>query len=197
VVTNSDCVASDAGVCPSSCKTALQAAEDACKDKEWTYNNDNTVKEWNDDAFTWYIYKVNAGRSEDGLDKQDACDAVIHDFLIASVRTCEQGFNLAALTSTDSVQLYYCTGGGGTDASTCATQCQAYIDIMDEKCEIGESFNSADADAKYLVPAVMNVVKEDGPEGCKYVSDKTFPAGALRASLAVVSAVAAAVLAVA
>ena len=33
VVTNSDCVASDAGVCPSTCKTALQAAEDACKDK--------------------------------------------------------------------------------------------------------------------------------------------------------------------
>ena len=53
------------------------------------------------------------------------------------------------------------------------------------------------ADAKYLVPAVMNVVKEDGPEGCKYVSDKISPAGALRASLAVVSAVAAAVLAVA
>ena len=40
-------------------------------------------------------------------------------------------------------------------------------------------------------------IKEDGPEGCKYVSDKTSPAGALRASLAVVSAVAAAVLAVA
>ena len=38
VVTNSDCVASDAGVCPSTCKTALQAAEDACKDKKWTYD---------------------------------------------------------------------------------------------------------------------------------------------------------------
>ena len=196
VVTNSDCVASDAGVCPSTCKTALQAAEDACKDKEWTYDLDNSVKEWNDDAFTWYIYKVNAGRSEDGLDKQDACDAVIHDFLIASVRTCEQGYNLAASTSTDSDQLYYCTGGGGTDASTCNDKCQAYIDIMDTTCDVGASYNAADA--KYDDQGiVMKVIEGDGPKGCKYVSTKVSPAGALRASLAVVSAVAAAVLAVA
>ena len=70
--------------------------------------------------FTWYIYKVNSGRS--ALDKQDACDSVIHDFLIASVKTCVQGFSLAALTSTDIDQLYYCTGGGGTDGSTCRRQ---------------------------------------------------------------------------
>jgi len=43
----------------------------------------------------------------------------------------------------------------------------------------------------------MKVIEGDGPEGCKYVSTKVSPAGALRASLAVVSAVAAAVLAVA
>ena len=202
VVTNSDCVASDAGVCPSTCKTALQAAEDACKDKKWTYDADSSVKEWNDDAFTWYLYKVNSGRSEDGLDKQDACDAVIHDFLIASVKTCVQGFTLAATTSTDVDQLYYCTGGGGTDGSgadaTCSDKCQAYIDIMDTTCDVGASYNAADADAKYDDQGiVMKVIEGDGPEGCKYVSTKVSPAGALRASLAVVSAVAAAVLAVA
>jgi hypothetical protein len=43
----------------------------------------------------------------------------------------------------------------------------------------------------------MKVIEGDGPKGCKYVSTKVSPAGALRASLAVVSAVAAAVLAVA
>jgi len=43
----------------------------------------------------------------------------------------------------------------------------------------------------------MKAIEEDSPEGCKYVSTKVSPAGALRASLAVVSAVAAAVLAVA
>ena len=194
----SDCVASDAGVCPSTCKTALQAAEDACKDKKWTYDLDNSVKEWNDDAFSWYLYKVNSGRSEDGLDKQDACDSVVHDFLIASVKTCEQGYTLAATTSTDLDQLFYCTGGGGTDASTCNDKCQAYIDIMDTTCDVGASYNAADADAKYDDQGIaMKVIEGDGPEGCKYVSTKVSPAGALRASLAVVSAVAAAVLAVA
>ena len=39
----------------------------------------------------------------------------------------------------------------------------------------------------------MKVIEGDGPKGCKYVSTKVSPAGALRASLAVVSAVAAAV----
>ena len=196
VVTNSDCVASDAGVCPSTCKTALQAAEDACKDKKWTYDGDNTVKEWNDDSFTFYIYKVNAGRS--ALDKQDACDSVVHDFLIASVKTCEQGYTLAATTSTDLDQLFYCTGGGGTDGSTCNDKCQAYIDIMDTTCVVGASYNAADADAKYDDQGIaMKVIEGDGPKGCKYVSTKVSPAGALRASLAVVSAVAAAVLAVA
>ena len=196
VVTNSDCVASDAGVCPSTCKTALQAAEDACKDKEWTYDADNSVKKWNDDAFTWYIYKVNAGRSV--ANKQDACDAVIHDFLIASVKTCVQGFTLAVTTSTDIDQLYYCTGGGGTDGSTCSDKCQAYIDIMDTTCDVGESFSIGSNDVNYDGPTAMKAIEENSPEGCKYVSTKTMsPAGALRASLAVVSAVAAAVLAVA
>ena len=196
MVTNSDCVASDAGVCPSTCKTALQAAEDACNDKKWTYDADSSVKKWNDDAFTWYLYKVNAGRS--ALDKQDACDAVIHDFLIASVKTCVQGFTLAVTTSTDIDQLFYCTGGGGTDGSTCDDKCQAYIDIMDTTCDVGASYNAADADAKYDDQGtVMKVIEGDGPEGCKYVSTNVSPAGALRASLAVVSAVAAAVLVVA
>ena len=195
----SDCVASGS-TCPSSCKTALQAAADACKDKKWTYDADSSVKEWNDDAFTWYLYKVNAGRS--ALDKQDACDSVVHDFLIASVKTCVQGFTLAVTTSTDIDQLYYCTGGGGTDGSgadaTCNDKCQAYIDIMDTTCDVGASYNAADADAKYDDQGiVMKVIEGDGPKGCKYVSTKVSPAGALRASLAVVSAVAAAVLAVA
>ena len=193
--TGSDCVESGS-TCPSSCKTALDAAETACKDKEWTYDGDNSVKKWNDDAFTWYLYKVNAGRS--ALDKQDACDSVVHDFLIASVKTCVQGFTLAATTSTDLDQLFYCTGGGGTDASTCNDKCQAYIDIMDTTCDVGASYNAADADAKYDDQGiVMKVIEGDGPKGCKYVSTKVSPAGALRASLAVVSAVAAAVLAVA
>ena len=192
--TGSDCVASGS-TCPSSCKTALDAAETACKDKKWTYDGDNTVKEWNDDSFTWYIYKVNSGRS--ALDKQDACDSVIHDFLIASVKTCEQGFSLAALTSTELDQLYYCTGGGGTDGSTCNDKCQAYIDIMDTTCDVGESFSIGSNDVNYDGPAAMKAIEEDSPEGCKYVSTKVSPAGALRASLAVVSAVAAAVLAVA
>ena len=188
VVTNSDCVASDAGVCPSSCKTALQAAEDACKDKEWTYDNDNTVKEWNDDAFSWYLYKVNSGRSEDGLDKQDACDAVIHDFLIASVKTCVQGFTLAATTSTDLDQLFYCTGGGGTDGSTCNDKCQAYIDIMDTTCVVGASYNAADADAKYDDQGIaMKVIEGDGPKGCK-TSPQRSPPRALSARLSPSSA---------
>ena len=192
----SDCVASGS-TCPSSCKTALQAAADACKDKKWTDDNDNnSVKEWNDDAFTWYLYKVNAGRS--ALDKQDACDSVVHDFLIASVKTCVQGFTLAATTSTALDQLYYCTGGGGTDASTCNDKCQAYIDIMDTTCDVGESFSIGSNDVNYDGPTAMKAIEENSPEGCKYVSTKTMsPAGALRASLAVVSAVAAAVLAVA
>ena len=194
--TGSDCVESGS-TCPSSCKTALDAAETACKDKKWTDDNDNnSVKEWNDDAFNWYLYKVNIGRSV--ADKQDACDAVVHDFLIASVKTCVQGFTLAVTTSTDLDQLYYCTSGGGTDASTCNDKCQAYIDIMDTTCDVGASYNAADADAKYDDQGiVMKVIEGDGPKGCKYVSTKVSPAGALRASLAVVSAVAAAVLAVA
>ena len=108
-----------------------------------------------------------------------------------------QGFSLAALTSTDSDQLYYCTGGGGTDGSTCNDKCQAYIDIMDTTCDVGESFSIGSNDVNYDGPAAMKAIEEDSPEGCKYVSTKVSPAGALRASLAVVSAVAAAVLAVA
>jgi hypothetical protein len=192
--TGSDCVASGS-TCPSSCKTALDAAETACKDKKWTYDVDNTVEEWNDDAFTWYLYKVNTGRSV--ADKQDACDAVVHDFLIASVKTCKQGFTLASTTSTEIDQLFYCTGGGGTDGSTCNDKCQAYIDIMDTTCDVGESFSIGSNDVNYDGPAAMKAIEEDSPEGCKYVSTKVSPAGALRASLAVVSAVAAAVLAVA
>ena len=84
--------------------------------------------------------RLTSGRSV--LDKQDACDAVIHDFLIASVKTCVQGFTLAATTSTDVDQLYYCTGGGGTDDSTCDAKCQAYIDIMDTTCDVGASYNA-------------------------------------------------------
>jgi hypothetical protein len=168
-IVGSECVASGS-TCPSSCTTTLQAAEDACKDKKWTYDGDNTVKEWNDDSFTWYIYKVNSGRS--ALDKQDACDSVIHDFLIASVKTFEQGFSLAALTSTELDQLYYCTDAGGTDNSNCDAKCQAYIDIMDEKCAIGESFSIGGNDALYDGPIVMNIIKDAGPEGCTYVSTK-------------------------
>ena len=195
---SSDCVASGS-TCPSACKTAFDAAADACKDKEWTYDGDNSVKKWNDDAFTWYLYKVNTGRSV--ADKQDACDAVVHDFLIASVKTCVQGFTLAVTTSTDIDQLYYCTGGGGTDGSgadaTCNDKCQAYIDIMDTTCDVGESFSIGSNDVNYDGPAAMKAIEENSPEGCKYVSTKVSPAGALRASLAVVSAVAAAVLAIA
>ena len=53
---------------------------------------------------------------------------------------------------------------------------------MDEKCAIGESFNSANADAKYDGPIVMNIIKDEGPEGCTYVSTKVSPASACSAS---------------
>lgn len=103
----------------------------------------------------------------------------------------------ASATSTEEDTLFYCTDAGGTDDSTCTTQCQAYIDIMDTTCDVGESFSIGSNDVNYDGPAAMKAIEEDSPEGCKYVSTKVSPAGALRASLAVVSAVAAAVLAVA